>query len=483
MRKVEISDERILNSDIFDEKDGAREIRPSAGQWFEAGRSLPVYRRCDVLVVGGGPSGTAAAAAAAREGADVVLLERYNHLGGLSTGGLVIWIDRMTDWSGELVIRGFAEELFDRLPAEAIAGPAPADWGSQDAGKAAHWAQRTAAYHGVVTWSPTIDPERLKLLSQQIVLERKVKLVYHSWACVPVVEEGAVRGVVFEIKEGRMAIMARVVVDATGDGDLFARAGAAFEDDIEEGDIHHCMNTAWLFGGVEMGRWIAFRTSQAEAHAAFLARGRAELTLFERPFVSWRDDIALFMGPRQSGYSGLDVDDLTAVEIRSHRAMDAHLAFYRRHAPGFENAFLMLSAPQIGVRHTRRLKGTAAVRRDDWPRGVAFSDEIGVSPAVSPKFPNISIPYGALVPVRLDGLLACGRHISCDRNSHGFMREIPQCWITGQAAGVAAAHAVAAGVEPRDVDVAALQRALLAQGVYLRAATPAASPAVVAALA
>ena len=281
----------------------------------------------------------------------------------------------------------------------------------------------------------------------------------------------------------RSAIMARVVVDATGDGDLFARAGAAFEDDIEEGDIHHCMNTAWLFGGVEMGRWIAFRTSQAEAHAAFLARGRAELTLFERPFVSWRDDIALFMGPRQSGYSGLDVDDLTAVEIRSHRAMDAHLAFYRRHAPGFENAFLMLSAPQIGVRHTRRLKGTAAVRRDDWPRGVAFSDEIGVSPAVSPKFPNISIPYGALVPVRLDGLLACGRHISCDRNSHGFMREIPQCWITGQAAGVAAALAVAAGVEPRDVEVAALQRALLAQGVYLRAATPAASPAVVAALA
>ena len=483
MRKVEISDERILNSDIFDEKDGAREIRPPAGQWFEAGRSLPVYRRCDVLVVGGGPSGTAAAAAAAREGADVVLLERYNHLGGLSTGGLVIWIDRMTDWSGERVIRGFAEELFDRLPAEAIAGPAPADWGSQDAGKAAHWAQRTAAYHGVVTWSPTIDPERLKLLSQQIVLERKVKLVYHSWACVPVVEEGRVRGVVFESKEGRMAIMARVVVDATGDGDLFARAGAAFEDDIEEGDIHHCMNTAWLFGGVEMGRWIAFRTGQTEAHAAFLARGRAELTLFERPFVSWRDDIALFMGPRQSGYSGLDVDDLTAVEIRSHRAMDAHLAFYRRHAPGFENAFLMLSAPQIGVRHTRRLKGTAAVRRDDWPRGVAFSDEIGVSPAVSPKFPNISIPYGALVPVRLDGLLACGRHISCDRNSHGFMREIPQCWITGQAAGVAAALAVAAGVEPRDVDVAALQRALLAQGVYLRAATPAASPAVVAALA
>ncbi|MBL8379584.1 MAG: FAD-dependent oxidoreductase [Burkholderiales bacterium] len=468
MRKVEISDERILNSDIFDEKDGERPVREDLGSWHEAGRDLPIYRRCDVLVVGGGPSGTAAAAAAAREGASVVLLERYNHLGGLSTGGLVIWIDRMTDWQGELVIRGFAEELMNRLPADAIAGPDPSEWGSRDPARAAHWAQRTAAYHGVVTWSPTIDPERLKLLSQEILLESKVALAYHAWACLPIVEGGAVRGVTFESKEGRMALMAKVVVDATGDGDLFARAGADFEDDIEEGDIHHCMNTAWLFGGVDMKKWIAFRSGEPQACAAFMERGRAELTLFERPFVSWRDDIALFMGPRQSGYSGLDVDDMTRVEVRSHRAMDAHLAYYRRHAPGFENAYLMLSAPQLGVRHTRRLKGTGAVLRADWPRGVPHADEIGVSPAVSPKFPNISIPYGALVPLRLDGLLACGRHISCDRNSHGFMREIPQCWITGQAAGAAAALAVAAGVEPRAVDIATLQAALKRQGAFLR---------------
>ena len=481
MRKVEISDERILSSDIFDEV-GERETRKDEGAWFEPGRKIPVYRRCDVLVVGGGPSGTAAAVAAARAGADVVLLERYNHLGGLSTGGLVIWIDRMTDWSGNLVIRGFAEEVLDRLPADAIAGPAKQEWGSRDAGRAAHWAQRTAAYHGVVTWSPTIDPERLKLASQEMVLESGVKLVYHSWASIPVVENGAVRGVAFESKEGRMAVMAKVVVDATGDGDLFARAGADFEDDIEEGDIHHCMNTAWMFGGVDMNRWIAFKEGNPEAHAAFMARGRAELTLFERPFVSWRNDVALFMGPRQSGYSGLNIDDLTAVEVRSHRAMAAHLGFFRQHAPGFENAFLMLSAPQIGVRHTRRLKGSGAVLRADWPRGIAHVDEVGVSPAVSPKFPNISIPYGALVPARLNGLLACGRHISCDRNSHGFMREIPQCWITGHAAGVAAALAAAQGVEPRAVDVGVLQSMLLGQRAYLRPqeVTPAVPAAVVA---
>jgi len=466
MKTVTRTDERILTSDIFAGDERAQ--RKDYGTWFEAGREIPVYHRCEVLVVGGGPSGTAAAAAAAKLGADVALLERYNHLGGLSTGGLVIWIDRMTDWEGKLVIRGFAEELFDRLPAEAVAGPSRAEWGSRDPAKASYWSNRTAAYHGVVTWSPTLDPERLKLLSQDIILERNAKLIYHSWAAQPIVENGAVKGVVFESKEGRMAILANVVVDATGDGDIFARAGAAYDNDIEEADVHHCMNTSWLFGGVDMNRWIEFKTGEPEKHAAFMQGGRDALGLFERPFVSWRNDIALFMGPRQSGYSALDVDDLTTVEIRSHRAMAAHLDYFSKHAPGFENAYMMMSAPQIGVRHARRLKGVGAVLRADWPNGVAHADEVGVSPAVSPKFPNISIPYGALVPEKLDGLLACGRHISCDKNSHGFMREIPQCWITGQAAGAAAALAVSQGVQPRAVDIVSLQSALAKQGVFLR---------------
>jgi len=472
MKTVARSEERILTSDIF-ERAARSGPRPDHGQWHEPARDIPVYHRTQVLVVGGGPAGTAAAAAAAKQGADVTLLERYNHLGGLSTGGLVIWIDRMTDWQGEPVIRGFAEELFDRLPADAVAGPPRNDWGSRDAAKASHWSHRTAAYHGIVTWSPTIDPERLKLLGQEIVLERKVKLVYHAWACAPIVESGVVKGVVFESKEGRMAILADVVVDATGDGDLFARAGAAYENDIEEADVHHCMNTSWLFGGVDMNRWIGFKTGRPEEHAAFMQRGRDECGLFERPFVSWRNDIALFMGPRQSGFSALDVDDLTAVEIRSHRAMQQHLEFFRAHAPGFENAFMMLSAPQIGVRHARRLKGVDAVLRARWPQGTALADEIGVSPSVNPKFPNISIPYGALVPEKLDGLIACGRHVSCDKNSHGFMREIPQCWITGQAAGTAAALAASANVPLRAVDVPTLQAALVRQGVYLRSALPA----------
>jgi hypothetical protein len=142
--------------------------------------------------------------------------------------------------------------------------------------------------------------------------------------------------------------------------------------------------------------------------------------------------------------------------------------YYRANAPGFENAYLVLSAPQVGVRHSRRVVGVSRVTRAQWPTAMVHPDEIGVTPSVNPKWPNISIPYGALVPARIDGVLAPGRHVACDPNSHGFMREIPQCWVTGQAAGVAAAVAVSQGVQPRDVDVARVQRLLRAQGVFLR---------------
>ncbi len=469
-------DEKFFTSEIFRGADGARAPAADLGTWREAARDLTVHARCDVLVAGGGPSGTAAAVAAARLGADVILLERYNHLGGLSTGGLVIWIDRMTDWEGRSVIRGFAEEIFARLPKDAVAGPPREQWGSRDPARAAYWALRTSAFHGVVTWAPTIDPERLKLLSQQMVLERKVRLAFHSWAAQPIVEDGAVRGVVFESKAGRRAILAGVTVDATGDGDLFARAGAACESDIEESDIHHCMNTSWLFGGVDMERWLEFKSGQPQQFAAFMQRGRERLRFFDRPFVSWRNDIALFMGPRQAGYSALDVADLTAVEVRSHELMAAHLEAYRRDAPGFEQAYLMLSAPQLGVRHSRRLVGVKKVLRAQWPLGEALEDEIGVSPSLSPKFPSISIPYGSLVPRELDGLLACGRHISCDPNSHSFLREIPQCWVTGQAAGTAAALAARGRIAPRAIDVVDLQQELLKQEVHLRAPSLAARP-------
>jgi hypothetical protein len=445
----------------------------------EAARETPVFAETDVLVVGGGPAGTAAAIAAGRLGAQVMLVERYNHLGGLSTGGLVIWIDRMSDWNGKQVIAGLARDFLDRLPDGAVQGPERKDWGSADAATASYWAQRTAAFHGITTWSPTLDPEALKTLSMQMTLEQNVRLLFHAYAVEPIVDDGAMKGAIFESKEGRHAVLAKVVIDTTGDADLLARAGLSFETDSDPTDIHSCINTAFLIGGVDMDRWIDFKTGETNGDNTgfkdFMARGRERLKYFERPFVSWRNDIALFMGPRLAGYSAVDVEDLSEIEIRSRQLTVGHLETYKEFAPGFENAFLMLGAPQIGVRHSRRLLGENKVVRSQWDDGKVWDNEIGVSTSLAPKFPNISVPYGALVPVGLDGVLAAGRHVACDTNSHSFLREIPQCWLTGQAAGVAAALSAAAGVAPRVLDPRLIQRELLRQGAYLSPAIEAAA--------
>ena len=436
----------------------------------ETAQPIPVHAECDVLVVGGGPSGTAAAVAAAREGADVILLERYNHLGGLSTGGLVIWIDRMTDWNGQQVIRGFGEELLARLTRDQITGPNAKDWGSKDPELVSYWSKRAAAFQGVVTHSPMIDPEWLKAQSLAMVLEAGVHPIFHSWGARPLMEGNRVTGCAFESKEGRRAVLAKVTIDATGDGDLFSRAGSVYDRDVDPDDIQGCMNTVWLFGGVDMKAFLRFRFEEPEQFSDFMQRGREAVGYFDKPGVSWRDDIALFMGPRLAGYSAVHVEDLSEVEIRSHQLMMQHLAFYRDNAPGFSDAFVMLSGSQLGVRHGRRLSGVGKLTRENWD-GVTAADEIGVSPSLAPKFPNVSVPYSSLVPRDIEGLLAPGRHMSCDATSHSFMREIPQCWLTGHAAGVGAAIAADRNIPTAAVPIEELRRVLLKQGAFLNPAS------------
>jgi FAD dependent oxidoreductase len=438
----------------------------------EPARETPVHEETDVLVVGGGPAGCAAAVSAARLGAKVTLVERYNHLGGLSTGGLVIWIDRMSDWEGKQVITGFASEILDRLPEDAVAGAPAEQWGSTDPEHVAHWRERLSAFRDVVTWSPMIDPEWLKIESVEVLREAGVELLMHSWVVDVVADGRELRGVIFESKQGRRAILAKVVVDCSGDLDVCAAAGVPYESDVEGkgSNVQHCLNTAWMWAGIDFGRWLDFKRSDPEAHRALMKQGHEALGYLETPHVGWRDDVALFLGPRLTGYSGVDVDDLTAVEIESRRRMVAHLDFFRRHAPGFEHAWLMLSAPQLGVRHTRRLIGTHKMTMDEWRGAARHEDEIGVSPSPSSKFANISVPYGCILPADLDNVLAGGRHVATDPQTQAFMREIPQCWLTGQAAGVAAALSCATDTAPKRIDVRELQRELRGQGVYLQSA-------------
>ena len=434
----------------------------------EPARDIPVFRSCDVLVVGGGPAGAAAAASAARMGADTILLERYGHLGGMATGGFCLWIDRMSDWEGRQVIGGFANDVLDRMPAEAMLGPESQVWGSEDPELVEYWRQRTAAFHGVVTWSPTIDAEMLKIAHQDEVLARGASLVLHGWAVATVQEGNEVQGVVFESKSGRQAILARVVIDTTGDGDIFALAGARWESDIVEDDIHHRMNVAFLWSGVDMDKYREFQKADPTGYREVMERARRAGPT-ARPDPMPRTDQALFMGPRFAGYSSLKVEDLTAVEIASRRVMMDMIHFYRRNVPGFEGAYVSGTAPQMGTRHSRRLVGTTTMTANEWKSGKIFDDEIGLSPPPTPRHPNVSIPYGTLVPRGVENLLAAGRLLSCDAVTHTFMREVPNCWAMGQAAGVAAALAIGGGRRVQDVDIEALQRELAKQGVPLHA--------------
>lgn len=440
--------------------------RHAAGFIEEPPRSTPVYTSCDVLVVGGGPAGTAAAVAAGRLGADVVLVERYNHLGGLSTGGLVSWIDRMTDWDGRQVVAGIGAELIDRCGPEATLGPAPEIWGSKDTVEAAYWRVRTAALRGTVHWSPTLDPEVLKLVTNDIVRESNVRTLMHCWVVAAVVRDGRIAGVIFESKQGRFALMASAVIDCTGDGDVFALAGARFDDDFDGESAHARLNTSFRFGNVDMRRYLDFRMLHQDEFTAVMQRASHEgISLLAHPTPY--DSVALFLTPKLAGYSALDVADLTEVEFVSRDVAQAGLRFFQENVPGFERAWILDTASQIGTRHARRLAGVERITIDQWRSDGGCHDSIGLCPGPTPSFPTLQIPYRSLVPEQLDGLLAAGRNLSADTKSHAPLREIPECWAMGEAAGVAAAQAVERDVEVRDVDVPALQALLAERGAIV----------------
>ncbi len=420
-----------------------------------------------MLVIGGGPAGTAAAVAAGRLGADTVLVERYNHLGGLSTGGLVSWIDRMTDWDGNLIVAGVGAELIDRCGPDATLGPRPEIWGSKNPVEAAYWRVRTSALRDTVHWSPTVDPEVLKLVSNDIVRESNVHTLLHCWVVATIVREGSgghkVDGVIFESKQGRFALTAPVVIDCTGDGDVFALAGAGFDDDFDGESAHARLTTSFRFGNVDMRRYLDFWMLHQTEFKEIMQRASQEgIGLLAHPTPY--DSVALFLTPKMAGYSALNVADLTEVEFVSRDVARKGLAFFRENVPGFARAWILDTASQVGTRHARRLVGAERITIDHWRDDGGYSDSIGLCPGMTPTFPTLQIPYRSLVPASVNGLLAAGRNLSADTSSHAALREIPECWAMGEAAGVAATLAVDGDIELRDIDIPALQAQLVKQG-------------------
>ena len=439
----------------------------------EPARETRVCHETDVLVVGGGPAGVAAAVAAARNGAKTVLVERYGHLGGMATGGLVILIPFLTDGTQQQVLAGLLQEMVDRLDVRhAALYPKKEEWGASDEQALRYWRRRgTGSYvsNKRVRYSVTVDPEILKCVMNDMVEEAGVKLYLHSWASCAIADNGGVRGIVFESKSGRQAILSKVTVDCTGDGDIFASAGADFDATIDRSLRTANLALVFRLGNVNAERYVDFRDGEPERHQATMKQLVA-MGGFDTYWRTTREDI-FWCNNWLRNLDCLNVEDLTSAEVSARKSMLISLDYLRKNVPGFEDCYVVDTASQIGTRGSRRLQGEHILRWDEVSSGVIHQDAILVSSrlgqTVSKEYPLASIPYRSLLPRGIDNLLVAGRCFSADAKASNDYNWIQHCIPMGQAAGTAAALAVKAGIQPRHVDPVLLQTLLLHQGAVL----------------
>jgi hypothetical protein len=439
----------------------------------EPARDTRVCYEADVVVVGGGPAGVAAAVAAARNGARTALIERYGHLGGMATGGLVILIPFLTDGTKRQVLAGLLQEMVDRLDKRnAALYPGKKEWGSSDKQTLRYWRRRgTGSYipNGRVSYSITVDPEILKCVLNDMVMEAGVKLYLHSWASCAIAEEDKVHGIVFESKSGRQAILSRVAVDCTGDGDIFTSVGAEFDATIDRNLRTANLALVFRLGNINAEKYVDFRDGEPQEHNRIMK----ELVVmggFDTYWRTTREDV-FWCNNWLRDLDCLNVEDLTSAEVQARKSMLISLDYLRKNVPGFENCYIVDTASQIGTRGSRRLIGEHTLTWEEVMSGVIHKDAVVISShlgqTVSKEYPLASIPYRSLIPRRIDNLLVAGRCFASDAKTNNDYNWIQHCIPMGQAAGTAAAMAIKDGIQPRQVDHIKLQARLLSQGVVL----------------
>ncbi|MBQ3864370.1 MAG: FAD-dependent oxidoreductase [Clostridia bacterium] len=422
--------------------------------YTEPERKIPIAGEADVLVVGSGPAGFSAAVNAARQGARTVLLENNGDVGGISTSGM------MSHFTGSVKSR-FYEELLSRM-AERNEGD----------GKG----KRTVF----------IDTEQQKTLYLEMLTEAGVELHLYTMACRAITEDGRVRGVITESKAGRQAFLAKVVIDASGDGDIAADAGVEYYKGREEDGLMQPATIMFKVAGVDYSRAVfpgSFETLVDTPKGELQALAKEKLPFPAGHVLLYRNPLPGVVTCNMTNsiqVDGTDPLSLTKGEQVCRSQMNAIVEFLREYVPGYENCFLIGSASMLGIRESRHFKGVYTLTQedilnrtlfDDWVvREAKFNfdvhnltgaslDKTGVQ-KYFPKDNYYSIPYRCLVPEKINGLLLAGRNISGTHMAHSNYRVMPMCVAMGEAAGIAAALAAAQDQDVRDVDVREIQKRL-----------------------
>ena len=468
---------------IPDAPESDKRFIPGVKTIQEAAREVEVISEADVIVVGGGPGGFAAAVAAARTGARTVLLERYGHLGGMSTGGLVNIIPHLSDTDGNRYIGGILEELITRLDNQGAAfRPLEADWGStdpsvlkfyQDSSFQHFFVRKNKNGETCIVYSAIWDPEIAKNEMNRMVMEAGVKLYLHSWVTDVIMDGNTVKGIIFESKTGRRAVLGKVVIDSTGDGDLIPRSNTAYEDNIDFNlRIKHLCFGFWI-GGVEFRAYDRFVSSRPDDAIALKneLHDKGLYVSFFRGMLKNQEHVA-WLHPHFITNCQTDVEEMTRMDVSGRDRAVKTWELLRDKAPGFEKSYIMLTCPQIGTTGGLRLIGEASLREENMLRKEPFEDTIAIFPnndlgEKGYTYPVVYVPFGALVPKETEGLLVACRAFSSDDEANSLFNLVPHCFCFGQAAGTAAALAVQKGCPVRDLPYLQLKEALLSQDVIL----------------
>ena len=449
--------------------------------YHEPGGDIPVYADCDILVVGGGAAGHAAAVAAARAGAkNIVLMERYGYMGGDATGGYVIMVPNLS-WYDKCFVRGIQEEWFTRLNKvpQAVKAPDLSKIGNQDPAllnvwRGMHDCVSRGGYGGCkpacLVRAVYFEPNELKIVMDEMLFEHRdaITVCAHSWGTRAIVEDGVIKGVIFESKEGRKAIFAKVVIDATGDGDIYASAGAPYAGMADEACRSTTTALVWRVGGIDWNEFQEWQKANPEAAAAFRTGLQKAAGFRIAPIGSNANDMC-WVNNWHPNRDCATIKDATETEMNTRDTLYEVLDYLKEAVPAFRNAYLYDIAPQLGTRCSKRLTGEYVMTANDFAFATKHDDTIAWHSTICQinDCGPVEIPYRAILAQKVDNLLAPGRHLSADNVAIDWLNLIPQCTGTGQAAGVAAAVAVADGTGAHNVDVKKVQDILVEQDVPL----------------